>query len=76
MEKSLSVEEMIQNVDQQIREVRQKRSEIAESIRKLEDTLMACNEQIEQLLDLRWSSQVQQTKIDTLNEMKKIMSNE
>ncbi|MEK9699357.1 MAG: hypothetical protein VW270_26500 [Candidatus Poseidoniales archaeon] len=58
--KAMSLEEQIVELDKQIQRVKEARERNAASIRQLEGMTENCNEQLETLIELKWSCKFQQ----------------
>lgn len=58
--KAMSLEEQIVELEKQIQRVKNTREQHAASIRKLEGITENCNEQLETLIELKWSCKFQQ----------------
>ena len=58
-ESTPNFEEMLSDIDQKIDKAREAKLAVSQNIRTLEGYLEACNEQIERLIELKWSTKMQ-----------------
>lgn len=72
--KAMSLEEQIVELDKQIQRVKEARERNAASIRQLEGMTENCNEQLETLIELKWSCKFQQRMNEVMGELSGMMN--
>ena len=58
-ESTPNFEEMLSDIDQKINKAREAKLTVSQNIRTLDAYLETCNEQIERLIELKWSTKMQ-----------------
>ena len=71
--KAMSLEDQIVELDKQIQRVKEARERNAASIRQLEGMTENCNEQLETLIELKWSCKFQQRMNEMMDKMDEVM---
>ena len=72
--KEMSLEEQIVELEKQIQRVKEARERNAASIRQLEGMTENCNEQLETLIELKWSCKFQQRMNEVMGELSGMMN--
>jgi len=72
--KAMSFEEQIVELEKQIQRVKEARERNAASIRQLEGMTENCNQQLETLIELKWSCKFQQRMNEVMGEMDDVMN--
>ena len=72
--KAMSLEEQIAELDKQIQRVKEARERNAASIRQLEGMTENCNEQLETLIELKWSCKFQQRMNEMMDKMDEVIN--
>ena len=72
--KAMSLEEQIAELEKQIQRVKDIREKHAANIRQLEEMTENCNEQLETLIELKWSCKFQQRMNEMMGELSGMMN--
>ena len=72
--KEMSLEEQIVELEKQIQRVKGIREKHAANIRQLEGMTENCNEQLETLIELKWSCKFQQRMNEVMGELSDMMN--
>ena len=72
--KGMSLEEQIVELEKQIQRVKGIREKHAANIRQMEEMTENCNEQLETLIELKWSCKFQQRMKEVMDEMSEVMN--
>ena len=72
--KEMSLEEQIVELEKQIQRVKDIREKHAANIRQLEEMTENCNEQLETLIELKWSCKFQQRMNEMMGELSGMMN--
>lgn len=72
--RAMSLEEQIVELEKQIQRVKEARERNATNIRQLEEMTENCNEQLETLIELKWSCKFQQRMNEVMDEVSGAMN--
>jgi len=72
--KAMSLEEQIAELEKQIQRVKGIREKHAANIRQLEGMTENCNEQLETLIELKWSCKFQQRMNEMMDKVDEVMN--
>lgn len=72
--KEMSLEEQIVELEKQIQRVKDIREKHAANIRQLEEMTENCNQQLETLIELKWSCKFQQRMNEMMDKVDEVMN--